>query len=298
MKFTSDGKAQKLEMLKHKITYSHLRTLFLIPSVVWIIIFFVVPVILVLIFSFFERGVYGGVENHITLNNFSLIFDDLYYKTIIRTFLIAFLNATLCLLAGYPLACYISTRSNNKLKNTLLILVLLPFWTNFLIRTFSWMMILGNEGLINSILIKFQIINKPIELLYTPFAVQLGLLYNYLPFMVLPLYASIEKIDKNLYLASNDLGANSFKTFWNVTLPLSRSGILLGLFLVFIPSLGEFVTPDLLGGAKSPMLGNIIKDQFLTARNWPFGSALVFIIMMAILFALILRNKIFNLRTT
>lgn len=285
-------------MLKHKITYNKLRNLFLLPSVAWILIFFVAPVILVLLFSFFERGVYGGVEYNFTTKNFLLIFDDLYYKTVARTFFVALLNASLCLLAGYPLAYYISTRSSNKLKNTLLILALLPFWTNFLIRTFSWMMLLGNEGIINSTLMKMHLIHEPLQLLFTPFAVQLGLLYNYLPFMVLPLYASIEKIDKNLYLASNDLGASGLKTFWNVTLPLSKSGILTGLFLVFIPTLGEFVTPDLLGGAKSPMIGNIIKDQFLTARNWPFGSALVFVIMMLILLAIILRNRVFKLQST
>ena len=285
-------------MSKHKITYNRLRNLFLLPSVAWIVIFFVAPVILVLIFSFFERGVYGGVEYNFTTKNFFLIFDDLYYKTVARTLFVALLNATLCLLTGYPLAYYISTRSSNKLKNTLLILALLPFWTNFLIRTFSWMMLLGNEGLINSTMIKMHLINEPLQLLFTPFAVQLVLLYNYLPFMVLPLYASIEKIDKNLYLASNDLGASKLKTFWNVTLPLSKSGIFIGLFLVFIPTLGEFVTPDLLGGAKSPMIGNIIKDQFLTARNWPFGSALVFVIMMLILLAIILRNKVFKLQST
>ena len=143
-----------------------------------------------------------------------------------------------------------------------------------------------------------HLIQEPLQLLFTPFAVQLGLLYNYLPFMVLPLYASIEKIDKNLYFASNDLGASGLKTFWNITLPLSKSGILTGLFLVFIPTLGEFVTPDLLGGAKSPLIGNIIKDQFLTARNWPFGSALVFVIMMLILLAIILKNRVFKIQST
>lgn len=268
------------------------------PSVIWMIIFFLVPITLVLSLSFFERGVYGGIEYNFTTKNFALIFDDLYYEIILRTFLFAFLNAMLCLLAGYPLAYYISTKNNNSLKNVLLILILLPFWTNFLIRTFSWMMLLGNEGLINNILIKLSLINQPLELLYTPFAVQLGLLYNYLPFMVLPLYASIEKIDKNLYLASKDLGASDFKTFWNVTLPLSSPGIFLGLFLVFIPSLGEFVIPDLLGGAKSPMIGNVIKDQYLTARNWPFGSALVFLIMLLILFGLAIRDKVFKFQSS
>lgn len=284
-------------MYKLKIAYIRLRNLFLLPSVAWLVIFFIAPVILVLLFSFFERGVYGGVDYNFTTKNFVLIFDELYYKTIARTLLVASLNALLCLLAGYPLAYYISTRSSNKLKNTLLVLVLLPFWTNFLIRTFSWMILLGNEGLINSILMKMHLISEPIQLLFTPFAVQLGLLYNYLPFMVLPLYASIDKIDKNLYLASTDLGASGLKTFWNVTLPLSKSGILTGLFLVFIPTLGEFVTPDLLGGGKSPMIGNIIKDQFLVARNWPFGSALVFIIMILILLVIILRNRIFKLQS-
>ncbi len=285
-------------MLKHKITDTKLRNLFLFPSAIWIVTFFVFPLLLVLMFSFFERGVYGGVEYNFTTKNFLLIFDGLYYKTVARTLLVAFLNTLLCLLAGYPLAYYISTRDSNKFKNTLLILTLLAFWTNFLIRTFSWMLLLGNEGLINSALLKMQLINQPIQMLYTPFAVQIGLLYNYLPFMVLPIYSSIEKIDRNLYLASKDLGATSLKTFLNVTLPLSMSGVLTGLFLVFIPSLGEFVTPDLLGGAKSPMIGNIIKDQFFIARNWPFGSALVFVIMMMILLIIMLRKKFFGLQAT
>ena len=284
-------------MFKHKITYNTLKNLFLLPSVAWLIIFFVVPILLVLIFSFFERGIYGGVEYNFTTKNFLLIFDNLYYKTIVRTFLVALLNASLCLLAGYPLAFYISTRSNSNLKNVLLILALLPFWTNFLIRTFSWMILLGNEGPVNSILTKIHLIHKPLPLLFTPFAVQLGLLYNYLPFMILPLYASIEKIDKNLYMASYDLGASGLKTFWNVTIPLSCAGILTGFFLVFIPTLGEFVTPDLLGGAKSQMLGNVIKDQFLSSRNWPLGSALVFVIMIVILILIILKNRFLKIES-
>ncbi len=279
-------------MLNYRITYKKLKNAFLIPSVFWIVTFFLIPVFLMLIYAFFERGDYGGVKYNFTLINFTLIFDDLYYKIILKTFVVAILNSLLCLLAGYPIAYFISTQKNQSIKNTLLVLVILPFLTNFLIRTYAWMVLLGNEGLINTILFNLKIIDNPLQLLFTPFAVQLGLFYNYLPFIILPLYSSIEKINKNLYLASNDLGGSNLKTFLNVTLPLSKSGIFTGLFLVFIPTLGEFIIPDILGGSKSVMIGNIVKDQFLTARNWPFGSALVFIIMFALLIVMSAKNII------
>ena len=200
-------------MLNYRITYKKLKNAFLIPSVFWIVTFFLIPVFLMLIYAFFERGDYGGVKYNFTLINFTLIFDDLYYKIILKTFVVAILNSLLCLLAGYPIAYFISTQKNQSIKNTLLVLVILPFLTNFLIRTYAWMVLLGNEGLINTILFNLKIIDKPLQLLFTPFAVQLGLFYNYLPFIILPLYSSIEKINKNLYLASNDLGGSNLKTF-------------------------------------------------------------------------------------
>lgn len=281
-------------MSKLNAKYRQLKKLLILPTVAWVIVFFLTPIFLVFTFSLFERGPYGNIEYHYTFRNYLRVFDGLYYSIIARTAFIAFLNAIFCLVIGYPIAYYIATRNSNKLKNFFLILVLLPFWTNFLIRTFSWMIILGDEGLINNGLIKLHIINSPIEMLFTPVAVQIGLLYNYLPFMILPLYSSIEKIDPGLYMASRDLGANARSVFKNITFPLSRPGILTGLFLVFIPSFGEFVIPDLLGGAKATMVGNVIKDQFLAARNWPFGSALVLILMAVILLALIVRSRVFN----
>lgn len=275
----------------------NINGLYVLPSIIWLMILFVIPVLFILIFSFFERGTYGGVNYIFSLENFNLVFDSIYIKIFLKTILIAFINTILCIILGYPLAYYISTRKSNKVKNYLLMLIILPFWTNFLIRTFSWMIILGNEGLINTTLIDLGMINEPLELLFTPFAVQIGMLYNYLPFMILPIYASLEKIDKNIVLASKDLGANSIKTFFNIILPLSIKGLFVGVFLVFIPSLGEFIIPDLLGGAKSPMIGNIIKDQFLTSRNWPFGSALVIVVMALILITIIINNKTFKRNT-
>ncbi len=272
----------------------NINGLYVLPSIIWLMILFVIPVIFILAFSFFERGTYGGVNYIFSLENFKLVFDGIYIKIFFKTVLIAIINTILCILLGYPLAYYISTRKSIKVKNLLLMLIILPFWTNFLIRTFSWMIILGNEGLINTSLINLGIINEPLELLFTPFAVQIGMLYNYLPFMVLPIYASLEKIDKNIVLASNDLGANNIKIFFNIIFPLSIKGLFVGVFLVFIPSLGEFIIPDLLGGAKSPMIGNIIKDQFLTSRNWPFGSALVIVVMALILITIIINNKTFK----
>jgi len=280
-------------MLNNKNIYN-LKNLFALPAIFWIIVFFVIPVFFILVFSFFERGTYGGVNYLFSIDNFSLVFDSLYLKTFLKTLTIAIINTFLCILLGFPLAYFISTRKKPKTKNWLLLLIILPFWTNFLIRTFSWMIILGNEGIINNTLLSLNIIVEPLNLLFTPFAVQLGMLYNYLPFMVLPIYVAIEKIDSNLLLASKDLGANQKNVFTKIIFPLSLKGLFVGVFLVFIPSLGEFIIPDLLGGAKSPMIGNIIKDQFLTSRNWPFGSALVIMVMGLILLSIMINNKIFK----
>jgi spermidine/putrescine transport system permease protein len=183
----------------------------------------------------------------------------------------------LCLLIGYPIAYFISIKVKPSLKNTLLTLVVIPFWTSFLIRTYAWIIILRSEGLINNALMAAGLIQSPIEtLLYSEFAVMLGLVYGELPFMILPLYASIEKLDLSLLEASNDLGANSFWTFLKVTMPLTMPGIIAGIILVFIPTIGAFITPDLLGGAKSILVGNLVQNQFAIARDKPFGSAICF----------------------
>lgn len=282
-------------MLKYS-NYQVLRKLTIIPAMLWLSLLFIIPVSMVLIFSFFQTGTYGNIVYTFTLKNFEAVLDPNYYKAVTRTFFMAISNAILCLIVAYPMAYYISSRQHKGIKNALLLLTLLPFWTNFLIRTYAWLTLLGNTGLINKALIHLHIVDQPVELLFTPFAVQLGLLYNYLPFMILPLYASIEKIDQRYYWAAADLGAGPLRTFWHVTFPLSLTGMLTGLFFVFIPSLGEYIIPDLLGGAKTALMGNIIKDQYMSARNWPLGSTLVFLMMLIILMGLILRKLVFKTR--
>jgi spermidine/putrescine transport system permease protein len=262
----------------------------ILPAVIWLSVLFVIPVAIVLMLSFFQIGDYGIILFKPTFANMLALADGIYMKVIIRTLIMASSNALLCLIIGYPMAYYISMRKNKRYKNALLFFTLLPFWTNFLIRTYAWVFLLGNNGLINSTLIGLHVIKTPMTMLFTPFAVQLGLLYNYLPFMILPLYASIEKIEEQYYFAAADLGASHFDTFLNVTIPLSVTGIVIGVFLVFIPSLGEYIIPDILGGGKTAFLGNIITEQYLGARNWPVGSSMVFLMTTIVLLGVSIRR--------
>jgi spermidine/putrescine transport system permease protein len=195
---------------------------------------------------------------------------------------------------GYPIAYYISSRST-KLKNILLLLIILPLWTNFLVRMYAWKVILREEGVINTLFLKLGLIDKPLEILFTDRAVFIGLVYGYLPFMILPLYASIEKLDSALLEAAYDLGAGRFRTFLKVVLPLTTPGIIAGSILVFVPTLGAFVTPDLLGGAKQMMIGNMIQHQYLKVRDWPFGSALSFILLFMVLALLLIYARYGNI---
>lgn len=217
-----------------------------------------------------------------TVSNYLKALNPIYLKPIVRSFWLAIVNTVICLLIGYPMAYYISRRPA-EVKSVLLLLIILPFWTNFLVRTYAWMVILREGGLVNVILMKSGLIEEPLKLLFTKKAVIIGLVYGYLPFMILPLYASIEKVNPALLEAAYDLGANPFQTFSRVMVPLTLPGIIAGSILVFIPTLGAFVTPDLLGGAKEMMIGNLIQNQYLKVRNWPFGSALSFMLLNIVL---------------
>ena len=256
-------------------------------SLIILITFFIFPLLIMLIFSFAQRGTYGGIKpiedfgQYIAsfqwLSNYIRSFEPIYLEIYARSLWMAVGTTLLCLIIGYPIAYYISLKVKPSLKNTLLTLVVVPFWTSFLIRTYAWIVILRSEGLINHALMGLGIIQSPIEtLLYSEFAVMLGLVYGELPFMILPLYASIEKLDTALLEAASDLGANAFWTFIKVTLPATLPGILAGIILVFIPTIGAFITPDLLGGAKSILVGNLIQNQFAIARDKPFGAAICF----------------------
>ena len=259
----------------------------LFPVVFWLFCFFLLPLVSVFIYSFIERGTYGGVRWQFTLENYQRLFDGLYLGILWRSVSTALVCTAVCLLLGYPFAYYLA-RYRPKHRSILLLLVVVPFWTNFLIRTYAWILILRTEGLMNSLLGAVFPDWTPLELLNTPLAVQIGLVYGYLPFMILPLYAALEQLDMSLLEAAQDLGASPRRAFWHVTVPLSLPGILAGSMLVFIPTVGAFLTPDLLGGGKVSYIGNVIERQFKTARDWPFGSALSFMLMGIVLVGTVL----------
>ncbi|CAD5915273.1 Spermidine/putrescine transport system permease protein PotB [Planktothrix rubescens] len=278
-----------MDFLLKKQSHSTLETrktrnllILLLPATIWLLIFFIIPLIIVLVYSFLERGTYGGVTWEFTLKNYQRLANDLYLNIFWRSLGLASLTTLICLIIGYPLAFFIAT-SSTRWRNLLLFLVIIPFWTNFLVRTYAWIIILRSEGMINTILQSLSLIQEPLNLLFTPFAVIVGLIYGYLPFMILPLYATIERLNFSLVEAAQDLGANQIRTFFRIILPLTLPGIIAGSILVFIPALGAFITPDILGGAKTVMVGNLIQNQFLQARDWPFGSALSMGLMVLVL---------------
>lgn len=257
----------------------------LFPAGFWLLFFFIMPLGLIVVYSFAQRGLYGGIDWVFTWENYTRAIDPLYFIIFWRSLGVALFTTVFCLLCGYPLAYFIAFASP-RLKNFLLILLIIPFWTNFLIRTYAWIVILQDQGLINTPLLYFGIIREPLNLLYNTRAVMIGMLYGYLPFMVLPIYASLEKLNPPLLEASMDLGANRLKTFFYVTVPLTLPGIVAGIILVFVPTIGEFIIPDILGGAKTILIGNIVTNQFLTARDWPFGSAMTMILVAFVLIGL------------
>jgi spermidine/putrescine transport system permease protein len=250
---------------------NRLRIWFLSPAALIMTTLFGLPMLIICAYSLMSRGAYGGVVQPWTTENISRIFDRLYGAIILRSFVLATIATLLCLVLGFPLALYIARAKRRR--SLLLNLVMLPFWTSLLIRTYAWMFLLRDTGLVNSALEAMHIIRQPLPLLFNDGAVILGLVYGYLPFMVLPLYATIEKLDPSLLDAAQDLGATPWTTLWKVIMPLSRSGMVAGILLVFIPCLGAYLTPDLLGGGKTVMVGNLVQNQFTTARDWPFGSA-------------------------
>ncbi|MBI1927320.1 ABC transporter permease [Candidatus Poribacteria bacterium] len=259
----------------------------LFPAAFWLIVFFLIPIASIFVYSFAQRGTYGGIRWVFTLQNYQRLVDPLYLGILWRSLSTAIISTAVCLLIGYPFAYYLA-RYQYRWRTVILLLVVVPFWTNFLIRTYAWMLILRTEGLLNSVLTWLLPNATPLELLNTPLAVQIGLIYGYLPFMIVPLYASLEKLDPALIDAAKDLGASHWKAFRNVTLPLSIPGIAAGSVLVFIPTVGAFITPDLLGGGKVDYIGNVVERQFKTARDWPFGSALSFLLMGIVLVATVI----------
>jgi len=278
------------------------------PSLFWLVVFFAVPLLIVLAMSFGERGTYGGVIWNLNLDNFARFLDpedSLYLSIFGRTIYIATVTTIISFLIGYPLAFWIASQTAKR-RSTLILLLMVPFWTNFLVRTYAWILILRDQGLINTIwtgtlngmfvgiestfpwLPMEGLINltaNPLPLFGTDLAIIIGLVYGWLPDMVLPCYAAVERLDHSLVEAANDLYANRMKAFLKVIWPLTLPGVVAGSILVFIPSLGAYVTPDLLGGAKTIMIGNVIYSQFMSARDYPFGAAISIVLMSIMLVA-------------
>jgi spermidine/putrescine transport system permease protein len=256
-----------------------------LPAYVYLVLLFVIPLVLVFVYSFATRDSTGlTVLEDWNLESYKRLFTPLVAEIFLRSFLLALVTTAICLALSYPLAFYIATRAPRS-RNILLVLVMIPFWSNFLVRTYAWRVILGSDGPISQI--STALGGEPIRLLFTNVAVLIGLVYGFMPFMVLPLYAALERMDWRLVEAARDLYADGWTAFRKVTLPLSMPGVVAGSMLVFIPSLGAYVTPALLGGANTVLMGDYIVDQFLAARNWPFGSALSFAIMFVMLLATI-----------
>ena len=269
-----------------------MRRWFLLPARLWMALFFAVPLLIVAAYSVLTRGDYGGIEQPWTAESFARLADPLYLAILWRSLWIALVSTVLCAVLGFPLALFIARAGRHK--GLWLQLVMLPFWTSFLVRTYAWLFILRDTGLVNTVLEKLHVIGGPLPLLYNDGAVLVGLVYNFLPFFVLPVFATLDRLDPALLEAAADLGARPRATLRRVILPLAAPGIAAGSVLVFIPCLGAYLTPDLLGGGKSVMLGNLVQNQFTTARDWPFGSAISLVLMLlcAVLLLATMRTRV------
>jgi len=271
------------------------------PGVLWIILFFNLPLLIMLFISFVERGRAGGIKLPpvYTIDNYRLFFNScisqfsgpecnpfLYLGIFGGSVRIGLMVTFWCILLGYPLA-YFMAKQKPVWRDTLMMLVIIPFWTNFLVRTYALKSVLATEGLLNSLLMNLHLINQPLDLLFNQFAVVVGLIYGYLPFAILPMYTSVEKFDHSLMEAAADLGASPRQAFLRVMLPMTMPGVVAALVLVFVPVVGAFITPDIMGGGKVEMIGTLINRQFGVARNWPFGSAMSLILMLLVLIGVI-----------
>lgn len=276
------------------------RRIVIVLPYLWLMLFFLVPFAIVFKISFSDPIVaqppftplFDQSQNFLnwfqgSLNNYLFLLEDnLYWVSYLRSIKVAFISTIFCLLLGYPMAYYIAQSAPTK-RNILLMLIILPFWTSFLLRVYAWMGILSTNGIINSMFLWIGIIDEPIQMLYTNFAVYLGIVYTYLPFMILPLYANLERLDLNLHDAAADLGGKPLQVFRDITLPISLPGIIAGSLLVFIPAMGEFVIPALLGGLDSLMIGRTLYDEFFVNRDWPLASAVATILLLILVLPMV-----------
>jgi putrescine transport system permease protein len=281
------------------------RGLVLLIPFAWLLIFFLAPFFIVLKISLAETVIAsppftpmiewvsdGIMHIRVVLDNFAYLWeDDLYATTYLNSLKISSISTILCLLVGYPMA-YAIVRADHTMKHVLLMLVILPFWTSFLLRVYAWMGLLADQGTINNLLIALGVIDDPIRMLYTPFAVYIGIVYTYLPFMILPLYANMEKLDWTLLEAAADLGARPMTTFFTVTLPMTIPGIIAGSLLVFIPATGEYVIPDLLGGGNVLMIGRVLYNEFNANIDWPVASAVAIALLLVLVLPMMLYQHI------
>lgn len=260
------------------------------PYGLWALIFSIAPVAIIAIYSFCSRSPYGNIIYEFTLENYQKFLQPIYLRVLWRSIILAAESTLICFILGYPMAMMIAG-SSIKRRNIMVMLFVLPLWTNFLLRTYAWMVLLRDQGVINQVLMALKIIDEPLKLLYSNNAVLLGMVYNFLPFMVLPIYSVLSKIDSSFIEAAEDLGATNFQVFARVIFPLSLPGVISGLIMVFMPAVSTFVISDLLGGGQTVLLGNLIQNQFLVARNWQFGSAISMIMITLILVTMGLTAK-------
>ena len=266
----------------------------------WLLVFFAIPFAIILKISFADpligqppftplydadQGIYLTADNYRFLTE-----DDLYWVSYLKSIRIALVSTVLCLLLGFPMA-YGIARARDAVRNLLLLLVILPFWTSFLLRVYAWMGMLSNQGVINKVLMALGITDQPMQFLYTDFAVYLGIVYSYLPFMILPLYATLEGLDDNLLDAAADLGGRPRNVFFDITLAMSAPGIIAGSMLVFIPALGEFVIPSLLGGLDTLMIGKTLYDEIIVNRDWPLASAVATVLVLILVVPIVLFQR-------
>ncbi len=289
-------------MLKFFRRYKGLQLFGLLsPGMLWIILFFNLPLLIVLFISFVERGRAGSIKLPpvYTLENYRQLFNAcaseyagpecnplLYMGIFGHSVRIALIVTFWCIILGYPLSYFVS-RQRPIWRDALMVLIIIPFWTNFLVRTYALKQVLATEGLVNSFLMGLHLVNQPLDLLFNEFAVVVGLIYGYLPFAILPMYASVEKFDHTLMEAAADLGASPFRAFLRIMLPMTLPGVFAALVLVFVPVVGAFITPDIMGGGKIEMIGTLINRQFGVSRNWPFGSAMSLMLMLLVLIGVI-----------
>jgi len=259
--------------------------LVLLPLLAWLVVFIVIPTVMLVVVSFAERDALGRLVFTFTLDNYLRAFDWVWLKVLLLSVWYALLTTIICMAVGYPAAYFIG-RAPERWRGILLMLVMVPFWTSFLIRTYAWITILSKEGLVNSVLLSAGLLSEPLPLLYTPFAIVLGLVYNFLPFMILPIYTSVEKLDGAMIEAAYDLGAGPARAFAQVIIPLTRPGITAGALLVFIPSIAMFAITTLMGGGANPTIGEVIFKQFTSGRNQPFGAALGTLLLLIFVAAL------------